>query len=564
MASSDNGENNGDGHWLDGLVKPAPEDEAVDEYTSPFKPLKPGQRRPGAGQSAPRKLDSELAPMEPMSPTIEGATGSSVPEAVTERRTSSLSSDATPVPNPAAQLASAKSPASSGPPKTHGPVQKNVPPQPPAESISKAPTEKSVPTKSQEAKVVRQALSKPPESVARSVPPAPKRPPSKPTLRPLHQTPNSPLKPKVESSPEPSRHHHEAPEYKVRIRVSGKSKKQRLVMYRALASMLEAGLPIFGAFEFLAEQAETEEVRVACRRIAMDLATGHTLPRAARSEPALFSPTAVRVLEVGMRSGMLVMILQRLADDEDQSWRLRNRVWGQMIYPLALAILALAAALLLPPLVLAGVLEEVVKLSTDPPAITVWILSASSALSSPATIAGILLFFCFAVYLLAQPAFRERLWRLEPILWRLPWIGEVVRNALTTRFLQLFSLTCEVGLPVLQGLSLSFGATGSQVMANISERVRDRVIAGESLSDSLECEGLLPQIAVESIRIGEQTGKFSVMMRKAADIMLAELDYRIETTLKLIEPMLLLTLGVFVGIFAAGCLLPILKLAESL
>jgi type IV pilus assembly protein PilC len=328
--------------------------------------------------------------------------------------------------------------------------------------------------------------------------------------------------------------------------------------------MLEAGLPIFGAFEFLAEQAETEEVRVACRRMAMDLATGHTLPRAARSEPALFSPAAVRVLEVGMQSGMLVAILQRLADDEDQNWRLRNRIWGQMIYPLALAILALAAALLLPPLVLAGVLEEVVKLSTDPPAITVWILSASSALSSPATIAGILLFFCLAVYLLSQAAFRERLWRLEPFLWRLPWIGDVLTNVLTTRFLQLFSLTTEVGLPVLQGLSLSFEATGSHVMKQISKRVHDRVVAGESLSDSLELEGLLPQIAVESIRVGEQTGKFSVMMRKAADIMLAELDYRIETTLKLIEPMLLMTLGVFVGIFAAGCLLPILKLAESL
>ena len=116
----------------------------------------------------------------------------------------------------------------------------------------------------------------------------------------------------------------------------------------------------------------------------------------------------------------------------------------------------------------------------------------------------------------------------------------------------------------MQGLSLSFEATGSHVMKQISKRVHDRVIAGESLSDALELEGLLPQIAVESIRVGEQTGNFSVMMRKAADIMLAELDYRIETSLKLIEPMLLMTLGVFVGIFAAGCLLPILKLAESL
>jgi len=548
MASSDNEENMEEGHWLKGLVKPSAEEEDATSPAPP-KPLKPGKRRPGAGQSAPRQPASELTPMEPMAREVpsESTLEKSVPEAVTERTTSSLSTDR---PGPPLRVAPLT------PPKPQ--VEQPSPPKTPAIKQKEAAETRPQARTEQESSPPRPAAKAQPRTPAKEVP-------TKPTLRPLHPSPKAGRSQTGDTKSKTQTHRDsDPPEYKVRIRVSGRSKKQRLVLYRALASMLEAGLPIFGAFEFLAEQAETEEVRVACRRMAMDLATGHTLPRAARSEPALFSPAAVRVLEVGMQSGMLVVILQRLADDEDQSWRLRNRIWGQMIYPLALAILALAAALLLPPLVLAGVLEEVVKLSTDPPAITVWILSASSALSSPATIAGILLFFCLAVYLLSQAAFRERLWRLEPFLWRLPWIGDVLTNALTTRFLQLFSLTTEVGLPILQGLSLSFEATGSHVMKQISKRVHDRVIAGESLSDALELEGLLPQIAVESIRVGEQTGNFSVMMRKAADIMLAELDYRIETSLKLIEPMLLMTLGVFVGIFAAGCLLPILKLAESL
>ena len=353
-------------------------------------------------------------------------------------------------------------------------------------------------------------------------------------------------------------------EYRVRIRVSGKSRKERLVLYRALAAMLEAGLPLFGAFEFLAEQAETEEVRDACRRIAIDLATGHTLPKAASSEPVLFSSTSVQILEVGMRSGMLVAVLQRLADDEEQSWKLRNRIRGQLVYPLCLALLALAAALLLPPMVLSGILEEVVKLSAEPPKITIWILVVSSVLSSPFTIAFALLLICSAIYFLSKPAFREKLWSLEPFLWRLPWFGDVIRNAMTTRFLQIFALTSEVGLPVLHGMSLAFNASGSRVISKLANSVEEQVIAGETLSESLSTQGLLPTVAVEAIRVGEQTGKLSVMMRKAADIMLAELDYRIETSLKLLEPALLLTLGVFVGVFAVGCLLPILSLAESL
>lgn len=552
MASSDKEENIDEGHWLDGLIKPSEEDDEASPQAQ-SKPLKPGKRRPGTGQSAPKPEPAELTPLKPLGENLpsDEAWHEKSTDGITERTTSSLDADKPvpplPVTKPSPPKQRIEQPSTSEKP---GPEPKLAKPPKPVRAIQpeSRPAEEKTPPK------------KPAGRPAQESPKAP----TKPTLRPLHQSPGADRSQTKNKSKTQTHRNSDPPEYKVRIRVSGKSKKQRLVLYRALASMLEAGLPIFGAFEFLAEQAETEEVRVACRRMAMDLATGHTLPRAARSEPALFSPAAVRVLEVGMQSGMLVVILQRLADDEDQSWRLRNRIWGQMIYPLALAILALAAALLLPPLVLAGVLEEVVKLSSDPPAITVWILSASSALSSPATIAGILLFFCLAVYLLSQAGFRERLWRLEPFLWRLPWIGDVLTNALTTRFLQLFSLTTEVGLPILQGLSLSFEATGSHVMKQISKRVHDRVVAGESLSDSLEHEGLLPQIAVESIRVGEQTGKFSVMMRKAADIMLAELDYRIETTLKLIEPMLLMTLGVFVGIFAAGCLLPILKLAESL
>lgn len=356
----------------------------------------------------------------------------------------------------------------------------------------------------------------------------------------------------------------EEPRVVVRVRLNAKSVAQRLMIYRAIAVMMEAGVQLYSCFEFLSEQAETEEVREACLRTAAELASGRSLALVAMSEPVLFSETSARMLEVGMRSGKLVAVLARLADDEQAQWEMRQRVWGKLFYPLTLALLALAAAVLLPPLALSGLLEQLVSFTDDPPAITKFLLAFSDALSSPAAVAFMIMVPLIGLYLWAQPGVRERVRNLEHWFWHIPWLGDVARVAYSCRFLQLFALTHEVGLPIVQCVRLSAQASGSRVVAAKAEMMVSGLMAGETLSETIASAQFLPSIAMESVEAGEQVGKLSGMMRKASDILLAELDYRIDTALKLIEPALLSVLGFFVGVFALGCLLPILKLTESL
>lgn len=501
-------------HWLEGLVKPAPEAKAA-PWLQATGPLSTG-------------------PPTEVPPEFKALLAENPSEVVPEKNSEA--------------------------------AQKSPPPPKPdrvkASSNTKKPASFPKPLPSETPEPVGKASKSPPK-VKSAEPRSKAEPePQSESLEIASPEPPPPLpQPEAKTRPKPDVRQDE---YIVRVRVRTKSKRERLVVYRALAVMLESGVHIFAAFEFLSHQAETKEIRAACRRLAKELAGGHSLANAAKAEPVLFSPTSARMLEVGMRTGKLMAVLQRMAEDEQQQWEMRQRLWSQLVYPLSIAMLALASAILLPPLALSGVLEQVVALTDEPPAITLGILKFSSAMSSTPFLASVALIIAFIAYILSQPAQRQRILDLEPYLWRIPWLGEIPRIVFSCRFLQLFALAYDVGLPVDQSLLLAAESTGSKVMQRAGIRMREDVRSGETLTEALAAAAFLPTIAVEAVHAGEQVGKISAMIQKVAAILLAELDYRIEGAMKLMEPALLLVLGLFVGVFAIGCLLPILKLAETL
>ena len=340
--------------------------------------------------------------------------------------------------------------------------------------------------------------------------------------------------------------------------------KERAVLYKAMATMLDSGIGIVGVFEFLAEQAQSRGLSEACRRTAQNLAAGHPLHIIAQAERRLFTVSASKMLEVGLKTGKLVRIIERISEDENARWQMRQRLVSQLRYPVCLAFLALAAAVLVPPLVLAGILEEVVALSDEPPALTMALLKFSSFLSSPVVWGIGLCCVGFLIFVLTRTGIKERLTWLEELAWRLPAIGSLLQVTSSIRFLQIFAMNYEVGLPAPMALRLAAQSSGSRFVAEKGEGMKERLIAGETLYAAIEQADFLPQLACEAVKVGDEIGRIPVMMRKAAEILSAELEYRIEAFLTVLEPLLLSVLGVGVGVFALGCLLPILKLAETL
>ena len=346
-----------------------------------------------------------------------------------------------------------------------------------------------------------------------------------------------------------------------RSRVSG---RQLVTFYKSMSVMLSSGVPLFACFEFLARDGESESLCQACRRISQRLVQGYPLHRAVSTEQPYFDQKAIKLIEVGYKSGSLSMILSRLAQDVEEAWQLQSQIKSGLIYPLGIAAVATVGIVLLPPLVLNDLLDQIVKLTAEPPALTKAIMSFSALLSSPWVLATFVVLGVGMGVFLRTSFWYENSLKLEKYLWGLPAIGDLWASLVTVRFLSVFALTYECGLPATQCLVLSASATGSQYAELRGRIMKLALVEGGTLKETFEAGGFLSPMALEAVEAGQQTGKVSELLSRSAEIIKMELQTRIEAVAKLVEPVVLIVLGTFVGVFALGCLLPIIKLVETL
>lgn len=340
--------------------------------------------------------------------------------------------------------------------------------------------------------------------------------------------------------------------------------RHMVTFYRSLSTMLDAGVPLFAIFEFLSRDGEHPELCRACGRVARRLVDGQTLHHATSLEPHFFSPKATRMMEAGYLSGTLSPILKRLATDEERAWRLHHQVKSQLMYPLWIALFGMMAIILLPPLVLTDLLETVVKMTSEPPALTRFLLDFSAILGSSWFIGSLTLAILGGRFLWRTPKVQEWLSESEPLLWQIPALGPLWQDIVSLRFLRVFSMSYEAGMAATVCLKMSASASGSLRAHQAGRTMKKTLVGGATLKESLEAGEFLPPITLEAVEAGEQVGKVADMMDSAAEMLEAEVESRIHAVSKLVEPIVLTVLGIFVGVFAVGCLLPIINLTESL
>lgn len=334
--------------------------------------------------------------------------------------------------------------------------------------------------------------------------------------------------------------------------------------YRSLATMMAAGIPVYAIFEFLAREPEYPAIGEACGRIARRLVTGMPLHKAAGDEPRLFDYTSVRMLEAGCQSGRLFQLLDRMASQREANWELTNKIKSQLTYPLGIALLTLAGALFIPPLVLSDLLNQVVQFTDEPPLLTKLLLALSSFLASPIFIGSALL-MAGGAYLFCRGEALESAWqRCEKLLWHLPQVGPFWQNLVSIRYLRMFALTYECGLPITLCSTLAASVSGSPSLERRKSEIQKAFLDGATTAEALAAGRFLPPLARQAVEVGQESGSLPAMMNRVADLLACETGQRIETVTKLVEPLVLAVLGACVATFALGCLLPIIKLAETL
>ena len=305
---------------------------------------------------------------------------------------------------------------------------------------------------------------------------------------------------------------------------------ERPVLLRSLATMLAAGLPIDRALHGLSRQHSV------CAELCAKVSAGGPLSQA-MNESGHFAPFESALVEVGERSGCLDKVLAQLAEISEKQARARLRLHSALAYPLLLSALSLAALVLAPPLVLRGQLE----LLPHPPLLTRLLMSG---------IAGPLL---LALLALAFVSVRSRYQRWP--LWR-SWAG--------ARFAQALAITYRVGVPFNKGLELAARASQLPDWQEQLPLAQQALAEGRPISQVLSCLRSLPGCFRALVGAGEECGKLDSTLDWVARFLESEFENRLESLLNLLQPLLILVMGVWTGVLLLATLLPMVELVQNL
>jgi type IV pilus assembly protein PilC len=340
-------------------------------------------------------------------------------------------------------------------------------------------------------------------------------------------------------------------------------KTKDLVLFtRQFATMINAGLPLVQSLDILAAQQPKPKVAAKIRAILTDVESGSTLADAMRRHRDFFNEIYVNMITAGEAGGILDTILLRLAEYLEAADKLKRKVRGAMFYPvtvMSFAVIAIAILLMFVIPTFAGFFE-----------------SAGVALPLPTRIvmglSGLLLGYWWAILAaIAGLVYMLRSYRKSPqgklttdrLLLRIPIFGGVLRKAAIARFSRTLGTLVQSGVPILEGLEITARTAGNKVIENAVMESRVSIAGGETISEPLKKSEVFPPMVVQMINVGEQTGGLDDMLEKIADFYDDEVESSVAALTSVIEPIMIVFLGVIVGGMVVAMYLPIFDIIQT-
>jgi len=330
---------------------------------------------------------------------------------------------------------------------------------------------------------------------------------------------------------------------------------------RRLATLLGASMPLYEAVATLMEQERPGEMRSILSRVRERLAEGKGLAAALADESPLFSESYISMVAAGEASGALDMILERLADFLEEQEAIRSRVTTALAYPLLMAFVGGGVMLFL----LAFVIPKITTVFADNkaalPLITILLLKVSNILRQGWWL--LLLAAAAALFtyrrLLQRDSFRLR---RDTLVLRLPLLGALLQKLLLARFARILGLLLSSGVPVIRAMEITAEAVVNRAYRIFLGEAKAELIEGGKLSATLARSPLFPPLLIHLIGIGEQSGTLDVMLNKAGAAFEREFDTATTRFMALLEPVMVLGMGLAVGFVVVAVLLPIFQLNQ--
>ena len=334
------------------------------------------------------------------------------------------------------------------------------------------------------------------------------------------------------------------------------------VFSRQLATMLAAGIPLVQAFEIVGAGHEKPAMQKLILDVKADVEGGTSLHEALGKHPLYFDDLYVNLVEAGEQAGALESLLDKIATYKEKTEALKKKVKKALFYPAAVLAVAVIVTIVLLVFVIPQFESLYKGFGANLPAFTQFVINISNVVQHQglyiaAVIAGIV--WTFFYFKKRSRAMREFLDRL---VLKIPVIGPILNKAAIARYARTLSTMFAAGVPLVEALDSVAGATGNIVYETAVLKMRDEVSTGQRLQRSMENTGLFPNMVNQMIAVGEESGSLDEMSGKVATFYEAEVDNAVDAMSSLLEPLIMLILGVLVGGLVIAMYLPIFKLAS--
>ena len=347
---------------------------------------------------------------------------------------------------------------------------------------------------------------------------------------------------------------------KMSFKFGGKVKDKEMAIFtRQFSTMIDAGLPLVQCLNILAEQSESKTLRSVTGQVARHVEAGSTLADALRRHPRTFDDLFTNLVEVGEAGGILDVVLQRLAAYIEKAAALKRKVKAAMVYPCAIIGVALLVVIFMLTFVIPTFAQMFKDLGADLPLPTKVVMLLSDFVRSYILllIAGMI-----GAVMALRSYYRTEGGRatIDALMLKLPVFGTLVRKVAVARFTRTLGTLVQSGVPILDGLRITARTAGNKVVEKAVLQCRAAVTEGKTLADPLRTSGVFPPMVTQMISVGEQTGALDAMLSKIADFYDDEVDTAVGALTALLEPIMIVVLGVLIGGLVVAMYLPIFKL----
>lgn len=329
---------------------------------------------------------------------------------------------------------------------------------------------------------------------------------------------------------------------------------------RQLATMMKSGVPLLQAFDIVGKGASNAAVGRLLVELKTEVETGSSLNQAFRKYPLYFDALFCNLVQAGEQAGILDSLLDRLATYKEKILTIKAKIKGAMFYPVAVLVVAFIVTAVIMIFVIPQFKSIFKSFGADLPGATLVVIAISDAFVANwyfifGGIGGaIYAFFYFWKRSLAMQIFMDRL------VLRLPVFGDVIRKATVARWTRTLSTMFAAGVPLVEALDSVGGAAGNHVYKVATQQIQGEVSTGTSLTVAMQNSGVFPSMVVQMVSIGEESGQLDSMLGKVADFFEQEVDEAVASLSSLMEPMIMVVLGVLIGGMVIAMYLPIFKL----